>query len=65
MSKPTHRFKILDKDNEWRAEVGVGWQNEDGSISIKLNPGIVLDYEKLHNKVLTLFVERNNHEESS
>ena len=53
--KPTHRLKILDKTNDNRGIVGAGWENEDGSITIVLEPAVVLNYENLKDKVLTLF----------
>lgn len=53
--KPTHRLKILDKGNDNRGVVGAGWENEDGSITIVLELAIVLDYENLQDKILTLF----------
>ena len=51
--KPDYRLKVLNKDTEERGEIGAGWKNDDGSISIVLNPCINLQASK--NIVLTLF----------
>jgi len=51
--KPTHRLKVLDKKTNGRTEAGAGWQNEDGSISIVLNPCIRLTPD--NRTVITLF----------
>lgn len=51
--KPTHKLKVLDKSTEQKGEVGAGWENEDGSITIQLNPCVILTPDK--SKVLTLF----------
>lgn len=57
--KPTHRLKVLDKHTERKGEVGVGWLNSDGSISIQLNPCIRLNADV--SQILTLFpVDRDN-----
>lgn len=53
--RPTHSLKILDKSNSYRTEIGAGWLNKDGSITLVLNPAVVLDYEKQVDKVITLF----------
>lgn len=50
---PDFRLKALDKLTEIRGEVGAGWQNEDGSISIRLDPWTIL--ESNPNLLLTLF----------
>jgi len=42
--KPTHVLKIKVKDSPAKANVGVGWANDDGSMSISLNPGTILDW---------------------
>lgn len=51
--KPDYVLKVLNKDNEGRCNVGAGWKNEDGSVSIQLNPCVVLQYDP--QIVLTLF----------
>jgi hypothetical protein len=53
--KPTHRLKVLNKKTDASAEVGAGWINKDGSISITLNPCVVLKPKK--ELVYTLFPE--------
>ena len=55
MMLPTHRLKILDKENGNTNIIGAGWKNHDGSISITIAPGIALDYDSCKNKVITLF----------
>ncbi len=50
---PTHRFKVLDKVTGAKHEVGAGWINADGSISIRLNPCVVIHANP--DQVLTLF----------
>jgi hypothetical protein len=44
--KPTHRLKFLNKVTEERGEVGDGWLNPDGSVSIVLNPFVTLTQSK-------------------
>lgn len=39
---PTHILKVKERNGQRKCNVGVGWQNEDGSISIQLNPCVVL-----------------------
>lgn len=53
--KPTHRLKVLDKSNEGTTDAGAGWLNANGSITIQLNPCVVLKRKK--KLVLTLFPE--------
>ena len=42
--KPTHVLVVKQRDGEGRAQVGVGWAevDEEGVISLRLNPGTVL-----------------------
>lgn len=51
--QPTHRLKFLDKRTEEKGQIGAGWENADGSISIALNPMVTLRQDK--EVVLTLF----------
>lgn len=44
--KPTHNLKALNKKTNARTNCGVGWLNEDGSITIVLNPYIVMQPDK-------------------
>jgi hypothetical protein len=55
--KPTHRLKVMNKDTSQKAEVGAGWQNTDGSITIQINPCSVLNDDKKY--VITLFPTDN------
>ncbi len=49
----THRLKVFDKTNEHSVEAGVGFLNENNSITICLNPAINLQHND--NFVITLF----------
>lgn len=51
--KPEYKLKAMNKFNDEKAEVGAAWLNEDGSISVVLNPFVVLKRKK--SLVLTLF----------
>jgi hypothetical protein len=39
---PDYRLKLYDRDLKKGGDAGAAWVNEDGSISITLNIGIVL-----------------------
>ena len=54
-NRPTHELKLLDVDTGDTGVVGVAWQRADGHTSIKLNPGVVLSYDNMKGKYLTLF----------
>lgn len=58
--KPTHAFKALDKTTLHRTLLGAGWLNKDGSISISLNPCVVITPDP--NIVLTLFPKYEENE---
>lgn len=62
-AKPTHRLKMLHKVSKASSEVGVGWQNPDGSISVVLNVGTVLSWHDRHECILTLFPRFPNEQE--
>lgn len=51
--KPTHKLKYLNKRLNIKAEVGAGWYNTNGSISIVINPLVVLAQNE--DSVYTLF----------
>lgn len=53
--KPDYQLKILNKSNDKRGIIGAAWKNEDGSISIQINPCIILDGNQLDDFVITLF----------
>lgn len=40
---PDYDVKAMRKDTEQKARVGAAWKNEDGSISIVLDPFVVLE----------------------
>ena len=41
--KPDYKFKVLNKSTELKGEIGAAWKNTDGSISVVLNPCVVLN----------------------
>lgn len=50
--KPTHNLKVIHRGTNvatapegMTAQVGVGWINDDGSMSIRLSPGTVLRWD--------------------
>lgn len=43
---PDWIVKYLDKSTEERGKIGAGWNNDDGSISIVLNPLVVIHATK-------------------
>lgn len=51
--QPNYRLRAMNKVTEQKADVGAGWLNEDGSISIKLNLCVVLTSSA--DLVITLF----------
>jgi len=56
--KPTYRLKILNKETNTRCnDAGAAWVNKDGSISLVINPGIVLKEDK--NLVYNLFLQED------
>lgn len=54
---PTHRLGVIDTRTDKRSIVGAGWKNDDGSISIVLNPCIVISSGPHY--ILRLFPERD------
>ena len=40
--QPDFHVHALDQTNEARARIGAAWKNDDGSISIRLDPFVVL-----------------------
>lgn len=40
---PTYKLKVKDEKTSKWLEVGAGWKNGDGSISVRLNACVVLD----------------------
>jgi len=53
---------LLDKDSQDTAKVGVAWKRDNGSISLRLNIGVVLSYDNMKGKLLTLFPIRTPEE---
>lgn len=56
--KPDFRLKGMNKKTDLKGDVGAGWQNPDGSISIDLNAFVVLSGGR--ELVLTLFPVKEN-----
>lgn len=54
-TRPSHRLSVKDTDTGSVAEIGAAWLNEDGSFSVKLNPCVVISYDGLKGKYLSLF----------
>ncbi len=44
MSKPTHRLKVLNKRTNTKSELGAGWLNDNGSITLVLNECVVIQH---------------------
>jgi len=64
MSKqPTHRLVLKEKDGKRRTIAGAGWVNEEGWISLQLNPGVVLDSRLLEDHYLSLYPYDRDKEE--
>lgn len=40
--KPDYQLSYLNKTTEEKGVIGCGWQNDNGSISVKLNPLVVM-----------------------
>lgn len=51
--KPDYRLGAMNKATDEKANVGAAWINENGSISVVLEPFVTLRADK--NLVLTLF----------
>lgn len=51
--KPDYRLKVMHKGTSLKGDVGCAWRNEDGSLSISLDPFVQLVQDG--NLVLTLF----------
>lgn len=51
--KPTHRLKVLRKTDNRFGVLGAGWLNEDGSMTVVLDPSTMITSDPQH--VYTLF----------
>lgn len=51
--QPDYDLAVLNRETEQKGRVGAAWLNPDGSISIRLNPMVVLDSRP--ELVITLF----------
>lgn len=59
MSRPTHTLTCKEKLGERRGQIGAAWQQEDGSFTIVLNAGTVLDWKDEVTIKLFPIVERD------
>lgn len=54
MKLPDFRLKIMNKKrNTQNKDAGAGWVNPNGSVSIVINPGVILNDNPEH--IITLF----------
>lgn len=51
--KPTHLLKVKEREGEGKTTIGAGWMRQDGSVSIVLNPCVVLSWQD--NVIIHLF----------
>lgn len=51
--KPDYRLAVMDKEFDKKGRIGAAWANDDGSISIVIDPGCSASYNP--NFVYTLF----------
>ena len=55
-NRPTHRLVIKRKDKQGPGTyAGAAWTTEQGWLSIRLNPGIVLSFRDCDEHYMTLF----------
>ena len=52
---PDYVLKVKLKDASGQGRVGVAWKNEDGSLSVQLDVGTVLDWRLSREAHITLF----------
>jgi hypothetical protein len=54
--KPTHELKIRDPESDEVAVIGRAWfRSDNGSIAIRLIPGVMLTFDNMKRKQLALF----------
>lgn len=51
--RPDYNVSVMNKDTDKKGNIGVAWKKEDGTITIKLNPFVVLDFSE--NLIVILF----------
>jgi len=61
--RPTHTIKVKEKEGSAQGEVGRAWLNDDGSLSIQLNPGVVLSWND--GLLITAFPRKSSGEEAT
>jgi len=59
--KPTHNLCIIAKEEQKGGfqTIGIGWLNDKGAISIKLNKGVTLTWRDMEDHVLYLFARED------
>lgn len=60
--KPTHEISVKDLETQDRGRIGVAWENEDGSFTLKLSPCASLTYDNTKGKSVVLFPIRTEAE---
>jgi hypothetical protein len=53
--KPDYKVSVKERNGSRKGVIGAAWLNENGSISIQLNPGTLLDYQTSLNCHIKLF----------
>ena len=51
--KPTHVLKVKEREGNGKTRIGVGWLNDDGSMSISLHSCVILTWKD--NVMINLF----------
>lgn len=66
-NQPTHKLKLWDPVANVSVRVGAGWVSDNGSISLKINRGTVINWSDLApfgaGLILTLWPADDYHEE--
>lgn len=53
--KPDYRLKCKERAGTHQAVLGAGWKEADGSISIEINLGVVIDHRLWNDCTIRLF----------
>jgi hypothetical protein len=61
MARPTHVLVLRDKENKcMRTIAGAGWENEQGWINIRLNPGVCISEADTDRYWISLYPKRDD-----
>lgn len=66
-NRPTHILRLSGAENSKRNgwdTVGAMWTNEDGTITLTINRGVVLDWRAIHNDGCRLIAIENSKKEN-